>query len=54
MRALAIGHGWEPDAADRLEEIAREIGEGRSVKGGDHMTQTKAEGLVARFEQERE
>lgn len=52
VRALAIKHGLEPDAADRLEEIARKIAEGRAVKGGDRMTKTKAKELVARFEQE--
>lgn len=54
VRTLAIQRDWEPDAADRLREIARKIGEGRAVRGGDRLTQTKAKELVARFERERE
>jgi hypothetical protein len=50
VRSLAIQHGWEPKAADRLQAIARKISEGRAVKGGDPMTQTKAKALVARLE----
>jgi hypothetical protein len=52
VRSLAITAGWETDAADRLAEIARKIGEGRSVRGGDRMTQTKAKELLALFEAE--
>jgi len=50
VRSLAISKGWEPDAADRLTDIARRIGEGRTVQGGDRLSQTAAMELVARFE----
>jgi hypothetical protein len=50
VRSLAINAGWEPDAADRLTDIARRIGDGRTVQGGDHLNQTQAKALVARFE----
>ena len=50
VRALAIQHGWEPDAADRLEGIAHRISEGRTVQGGDHLTKTAAKERVAGFE----
>lgn len=50
VRSLAISAGWEPDAADRLTDIAQRIGEGRTVQGGDRLSQTAAKELVARFE----
>lgn len=50
VRSLAISAGWEPDAADRLTSIARRIGEGRTVQGGDRLNQTAAKELVAHFE----
>jgi hypothetical protein len=52
VRALAITHGWQPAAADRLHDIARKISEGRTVRGGSHMTKTRAKELVAQFEDE--
>lgn len=50
MRMLAIQEGWAPDAADRLSAIARGLAEGRPVRGGDKLNQTKAKQLVERFE----
>lgn len=46
VRSLAIRAGWEPDAADRLTDIARRVGEDRTVRGGDHLTNTRAKELV--------
>jgi hypothetical protein len=50
VRAYAVSIGWQPNAADRLTQIARGISEGRAIRGGDKLTQTEAKGLVARFE----
>jgi hypothetical protein len=50
VRSLAVRSGWEPEAADRLAEIAGRISEGRIVRGGDRLNQTAAKKLVARFE----
>lgn len=50
VRSFAVSIGWEPNAADRLIQIARSISEGRAVRGGDKLTQTVAKELVARFE----
>lgn len=50
VRALAVRHGWEPDAADRLREIAAKMAEGRTVQGGSHLNATRAKELVAYFE----
>lgn len=50
VRSLAVRAGWEPEAADRLTDLARRIGEGRAVQGGDRLNQTAAKELVAHFE----
>jgi hypothetical protein len=50
VRSLAIKENWQPNASDRLAEIARRVSEGRLVRGGDHLTKTEAKELVARFE----
>lgn len=50
VRSLAVKAGWDADAADRLADIARRVGDGRPVQGGDKLNQTQAKELVARFE----
>ena len=50
VRSLAISAGWDPDAADRLTDIGRRISAGRTVQGGDHLSQAAARDLVTRFE----
>ena len=50
VRALALRHGWGPNAADRLQEMASKFAAGRTVQGGDHLTKTEAKQRVAGFE----
>lgn len=52
VRSLAISAGWEPDAADRLADIARKVREGRTPKGGDRLARAEAKQMVERFESE--
>jgi hypothetical protein len=52
VRSLAIRKGWQPNAANRLAEIAAKVSEGGTPRGGDRMTVTKAKRLVAGFESE--
>jgi hypothetical protein len=49
-RVTARQRGWQPDAADRLQAIAKKIAEGRTVKGAGTLTKTKAKEVVGRLE----